>query len=236
MDYNKVLLTRDNYYIIFSINISYLMLMNILFTPIEYIEILFIQNLIVLLIYQLILIVGSKYYEIHINIPNLITNFRLIINIYLFSMILNINLISLDLILFFALISLVLDGLDGKLSRLTGNSTKFGYVFDQEVDNILMFILVISLIVNYAYNPLIILIPLYRYIFLGLIMCKIISSDNLPPSTYRKIVCSSMIAVLIITNYFNNLEILVSLLYIMIILITLSFMRDIKWLYRRNKC
>lgn len=235
MNYNKVLHARENYYILFALNFLYLTLINALFTPIEYINILILQNVLCLTIYQIFLIIISKKYEVYLNIPNLITNYRLVINIYIFSMILNSHIFESEMILFFALISLILDGFDGKISRIINETSEFGNLFDQETDNILMLILVISLIINHSFNIALLLIPLYRYIFLLLIKYKVISNDCLPPSNLRKFACVCMIISLIFVNYFNNLELLVSLMYIIIILITFSFLKDINWLYRRNK-
>ena len=44
-----------------------------------------------------------------------------------------------------ALISLLLDGLDGFIARRYNDTSKFGELFDQESDNFLMFVLSISL-------------------------------------------------------------------------------------------
>ena len=55
--------------------------------------------------------------------------------------------ILIDILIFsLILISLALDGIDGYLSRYLKQMTSFGELFDQEVDNFLILILIFSLI------------------------------------------------------------------------------------------
>ena len=96
-----------------------------------------------------------KVTEVDINIPNTITNCRLVLNIFIFTCILNIELHDSYKILLLVLLSLLLDGVDGYLSRYLNQITEFGKVFDQEVDNFLIFILTFSLIysINLINSP-----------------------------------------------------------------------------------
>ena len=80
------------------------------------------------------------------NIPNVITNYRLIINCFILILVMNINYYNHYLLLVLSVISLLLDGVDGYLSRFLKQQTDFGETFDQEVDNFLIFILSFSLV------------------------------------------------------------------------------------------
>ena len=112
--------------------------------------------------------------------------------------------------------------------------TSFGELFDQEVDNFLILILTFSLIKNYDYSIFIMCIPLYRYIFLILIRQDMISNDILPKSYLRKAICICTIALLSLCNFYNTVESIRSLIYIIIVLITYSFIKDTIYLYRRR--
>ena len=168
------------------------------------------------------------------NIPNMITNYRLIINCFILILVVNINYYNHHLLLSLSLISLILDGIDGYLSRFLKQYTYFGETFDQEVDNFLIFILSFSLVYNYSFCFMIMCVPIYRYIFLSLVKYGYISNGNLPNSYFRKIICVSMIIVLILSNYLYTIDAIIYLLYVIIILLTYSFVRDTMWLYRRR--
>ena len=131
-------------------------------------------------------------------------------------------------------ISIFLDGVDGYLSRYLNQTSKFGEIFDQEVDNFLILILSISLIMNHNYFFYIIIIPFYRYIFQLLIQTGIISNNDLPHSYFRKLICVLMIASLVFCNCFYTIESFNTLLYVIILLLTYSFFKDTLWLYRRK--
>ena len=168
------------------------------------------------------------------NIPNMITNYRLIINCFILILVMNINYYNHYLLLVLSVISLLLDGVDGYLSRFLKQQTDFGETFDQEVDNFLIFILSFSLVYNYSFCFMIMCVPIYRYIFLSLVKYGYISNGNLPSSYFRKIICVSMIIVLILSNYLYTIDAIIYLLYVIIILLTYSFVRDTMWLYRRR--
>ncbi len=168
------------------------------------------------------------------NVPNMITNYRLIINCFILILVMNTTYYDHHHFLVLCLISLVLDGVDGYLSRFLRQSTNFGEVFDQEVDNFLIFILSFSLVYNYSFNILIMCVPMYRYVFLSLVKYRWISNENLPRSYFRKIICISMIIVLMLCNYFHTIDSIIDLLYVTIMLLTYSFIKDTIWLYRRN--
>ncbi len=173
-------------------------------------------------------------YSFYLNLPNQITLSRFVINIFIFVMILHIDIYSFGLLLILSIISLILDGLDGYSSRYLNQTSKFGEIFDQEVDNFLIFILCISLIINHNYNYYIIIIPLYRYMFQVLINIGILSDNSLPYSFLRKFICVIMSIILILCNCFSTVDSFNTLLYVIILLLTYSFFKDTVWLYRRK--
>ena len=68
--------------------------------------------------------------QIDFNIK-LITNFRLVLNIFIFVCIYNTESYDIETILLLVIISLILDGADGYLSRHLNQMTLFGKTFDQ---------------------------------------------------------------------------------------------------------
>lgn len=228
------MLSRYAGFQLFFLNVSYLMLLVLLLTPGEITQSILTSSLYVLMFISAILIYISRESQIDFNIPNSITNFRLVLNIFIFVCIYNTESYNIETILLLVIISLILDGADGYLSRHLNQMTLFGKTFDQEVDNFLIFILSFSLIYNYDFNIVLICIPLYRYIFLILINQGFISNHELPESLFRKTVCVITILSLAACNYYNMVESMRSLIYIIIILVSYSFLKDTIYLYRRK--
>ena len=219
---------------LFFLNVSYLMLLVLLLTPGEITQSILTSSLYLLVFISAISIYILRASKIDFNIPNSITNFRLVLNIFIFVCIYNTESYNIETILLLVIISLILDGADGYLSRHLNQMTLFGKTFDQEVDNFLIFILSFSLIYNYDYNITLVCIPLYRYIFLILINQGFISNQELPESLFRKTVCVITILSLAACNYYNMVESMRSLIYIIIILVSYSFLKDTIYLYRRK--
>lgn len=228
------MLSRYAGFQLFFLNVSYLMLLVLLLTPGEITQSILTSSLYVLMFISAILIYISRESQIDFNIPNSITNFRLVLNIFIFVCIYNTESYDIETILLLVIISLILDGADGYLSRHLNQMTLFGKTFDQEVDNFLIFILSFSLIYNYDFNIALVCIPLYRYIFLILINQGFISNHELPESLFRKTVCVITILSLAACNYYNMVESMRSLIYIIIILVSYSFLKDTIYLYRRK--
>ena len=228
------MLSRYAGFQLFFLNVSYLMLLVLLLTPGEITQSILTSSLYVLMFISAILIYISRESQIDFNIPNSITNFRLVLNIFIFVCIYNTESYNIETILLLVIISLILDGADGYLSRHLNQMTLFGKTFDQEVDNFLIFILSFSLIYNYDFNIALVCIPLYRYIFLILINQGFISNHELPESLFRKTVCVITILSLAACNYYNMVESMRSLIYIIIILVSYSFLKDTIYLYRRK--
>ena len=228
------MLSRYAGFQLFFLNVSYLMLLVLLLTPGEITQSILTSSLYVLMFISAILIYILRESQIDFNIPNSITNFRLVLNIFIFVCVYNTESYNIETILLLVIISLILDGADGYLSRHLNQMTLFGKTFDQEVDNFLIFILSFSLIYNYDFNIALVCIPLYRYIFLILINQGFISNHELPESLFRKTVCVITILSLAACNYYNMVESMRSLIYIIIILVSYSFLKDTIYLYRRK--
>ena len=210
------------------------MLLVLLLTPGEITQSILVSSLYVLMFISVISIYLFRESQIDFNIPNSITNFRLVLNIFIFICIYNAESYNIEIILLLVIISLILDGVDGYLSRYLNQMTLFGKTFDQEVDNFLIFTLSFSLIYNYDFSISLVCIPLYRYIFLILIKKGFISNHELPESLFRKTVCVMTILSLAVCNYYNMVESMRSLIYIIIILVSYSFLKDTIYLYRRK--
>ena len=142
----------------FLFNLSYLGLLILLFSQITFIENLK-KIIIIFLVISFILAFHFKKHNAELNIPNSLTNARLTINIFILSIVFNIESYNEYLFINLILISLLLDGADGFLSRYLMQDTTFGSLFDQEVDNFLILILTISLVYNYDFIFLILIIP-----------------------------------------------------------------------------
>ena len=212
------MLSRYAGFQLFFLNVSYLMLLVLLLTPGEITQSILTSSLYLLVFISAISIYILRASKIDFNIPNSITNFRLVLNIFIFVCIYNAESYNIETILLLVIISLILDGADGYLSRHLNQMTLFGKTFDQEVDNFLIFILSFSLIYNYDFNIALVCIPLYRYIFLILINRGFIGNHELPESLFRKTVCVITILSLAACNYYNMVESMRSLIYIIIIL------------------
>ena len=228
------MLSRYAGFQLFFLNVSYLMLLVLLLTPGEITQSILTSSLYLLVFISAISIYILRASKIDFNIPNSITNFRLVLNIFIFVCIYNAESYNIETILLLVIISLILDGADGYLSRHLNQMTLFGKTFDQEVDNFLIFILSFSLIYNYDFNIVLVCIPLYRYIFLILINQGFIGNHELPESLFRKTVCVITILSLAACNYYNMVESMRSLIYIIIVLVSYSFLKDTIYLYRRK--
>ena len=150
MNYIKNMLPRYAGFQLFFLNVSYLMLLVLLLTPGEITRSILTSSLYVLMFISVISIYLFRESQIDFNIPNSITNFRLVLNIFIFVCIYNAESYNIETILLLVIISLILDGADGYLSRYLNQMTLFGKTFDQEVDNFLIFILTFSLIQPYC--------------------------------------------------------------------------------------
>lgn len=180
-----------------------------------------------------------KYNLQSINLANYITYLRLVITITLLVLILFRSDVdnmyySLHIILFSFLV-FIMDWLDGYVARKLKQITDFGFLFDQEVDNIFLFILVLSITLNNSELYFLWLIPLLRYIFLLMKYVFVWMRSELYDSMRRKSICAVTTFLLIVCNLeFLSFFLIELLSIISISIIVFSFMKDILWLYRRN--
>lgn len=174
-----------------------------------------------------------------INVANYITYLRLVIVITLLVLVLFRsdvdNMYYSFYITFFSFLVFIMDWLDGYFARKLKQITDFGFFFDQEVDNIFLFILVLSITLNNNELYFLWLIPLLRYIFLLMKYVFAWMRSDLYDSMRRKSICAVTTFLLIVCNLeFLSFFLIELLSIISISIIVFSFMKDILWLYRRN--
>ena len=174
-----------------------------------------------------------------INVANCITYLRLVIVITLLVLVLFRsdvdNMYYSFYITFFSFLVFIMDWLDGYFARKLKQTTDFGFFFDQEVDNIFLFILVLSITLNNNELYFLWLIPLLRYIFLLMKYVFAWMRSDLYDSMRRKSICAVTTFLLIVCNLeFLSFFLIELLSIISISIIVFSFMKDILWLYRRN--
>ena len=175
----------------------------------------------------------------NVNLANYVTYLRLVIMITLLVLILfrsDVDNMYYSLyITFFSFLVFIMDWLDGYLARKLKQITDFGFFFDQEVDNIFLFILVLSITLNNSELYFLWLIPLLRYIFLLMKYIFVWMRSELYDSMRRKSICAVTTFLLIVCNLeFLSFFLIELLSIISMFIILFSFMKDILWLYRRN--
>ena len=187
----------------------------------------------------LVSIAMRRYNLQNVNLANYVTYLRLVIMITLLVLILfrsDVDNMYYSLyITFFSFLVLIMDWLDGYFARKLKQITDFGFFFDQEVDNIFLFILVLSITLNNSELYFLWLIPLLRYIFLLMKYIFVWMRSELYDSIRRKSICAVTTFLLIVCNLeFLSFFLIELLSIISISIIVFSFMKDILWLYRRN--
>ncbi len=130
-----------------------------------------------------------------------------------------------------AAIAFILDGIDGIVARRHSLTSKFGALFDQEVDAALILILTLLLAVSGKIGIWIVGAGLMRYILLGAGWVWPIFTAPLPKSRFRSSVCGILVAALVIcllpvvdsgaVNIIGS-----AALFVLI----LSFAKDVLWL------
>ena len=178
----------------------------------------------------------------YISTANYITYLRLVSVIVLSSYVISnseimgaINTFSSLYFVIFSIIIFILDWLDGYFAKTLNEETKFGEHFDQEVDNLLIMVLAISIIIEYDKFFFLLLIPTLRYIFIFTKKYLHWMRRNLYFSIRRKYICGVSIILLISSNLSGLPFSLIELLCIInTLLVFISFMIDVLWLYRRK--
>ncbi|WP_372985386.1 CDP-alcohol phosphatidyltransferase family protein [Marinobacter sp.] len=134
-----------------------------------------------------------------------------------------------------ALLALILDGVDGKLARATGNNTAFGARFDMELDALFILGLSIAVLVLDKAGPWVLALGLMRYAFVAASWFWPWLNDPLPENFRRKTVCVWQIVTLMVallppvTDGFATLTLATAL-----VLLGWSFLVDIRGLYQRR--
>ena len=187
----------------------------------------------------LVSIAMRRYNLQNVNLANYVTYLRLVIMITLLVLILfrsDVDNMYYSLhITLFSFLVFIMDWLDGYVARKLKQITDFGFLFDQEVDNIFLFVLVLSITLNYSELYFLWLIPLLRYIFLLMKYVFVWMRSDLYDSMRRKSICAVTTFLLIVCNLeFLSFFLIELLSIISISIIVFSFMKDILWLYRRN--
>ena len=133
-----------------------------------------------------------------------------------------------------AALALALDGLDGLIARRHRQTSRFGALFDQEIDAGLILILCLLLGLSGKIGFWIVALGAMRYGFLAAGRIWPVLRRPLPPSALRSAVCAIQVAAL-----------LVSLLPLVsapgaawiggaaLVILALSFGRDVLWLHRQ---
>ncbi|UOD51309.1 CDP-alcohol phosphatidyltransferase family protein [Orrella daihaiensis] len=132
------------------------------------------------------------------------------------------------------LLLLALDGVDGWLARRYGNSSSFGARFDMEVDSLLALVLALLVWQTGKVGAWVVLLGLFRPIFIlaGWQWRKL--AGDLPESFARKVICVIQVAALaIMLAPVTTPEVAVGLAAITMALLTWSFGRDTLWLLRQ---
>lgn len=134
-----------------------------------------------------------------------------------------------------ALIALILDGVDGKLARITHSSSRFGARFDMEMDALLILGLCIAVAMSGKAGFWVLALGLMRYLFVAAAYALEWLNRPLPESFRRKTICVWQIVTLLvavlppISPMFASLTLATALL-----LLAWSFMTDVYWLYERR--
>ncbi|NGX17118.1 CDP-alcohol phosphatidyltransferase family protein [Wenzhouxiangella sp. XN24] len=140
------------------------------------------------------------------------------------------------LIVSLALVSLVLDGVDGWLARRNGESSAFGARFDMETDGALILVLCAGLWLSGLAPAWVLAIGLMRPAFLAGALIWPWLSKPLPDSFRRKLVCVVQVAVLLIALVpFVTALMRVALLAVALLALSISFATDIAWLLRTRQ-
>lgn len=132
------------------------------------------------------------------------------------------------------LMLLVLDGVDGWLARRLGNSSSFGARFDMEVDSLLALVLAVLVWQTDKVEAWVVILGLFRPVFILASWRWPKLAGNLPPSLARKVVCviqvaslATMLAPIITPTVATGLALT------NLALLSWSFGRDTWWLLRQ---
>ncbi|WP_223160982.1 CDP-alcohol phosphatidyltransferase family protein [Salinicola aestuarinus] len=134
-----------------------------------------------------------------------------------------------------ALLSLLLDGIDGWVARRTGSATAFGARFDMELDAFFIVVLCAALVALDKVGSWVLLLGLARYLFVLAGMYWPWLHRALPASVFRKTVCVWQVSTLLVCLLpFVNSVWASAFCLVAAMLLALSFGRDVVWLRRHR--
>lgn len=134
-----------------------------------------------------------------------------------------------------ATLALSLDGVDGWLARRDGLSSTFGARFDMEVDAALAFILSLLALADGTVGPVVLVLGLMRYAFVGASWALPWLAAPLPDKMGRKVVCVIQIAALIVLQApIVTGHLAMAIASGAAVALIWSFGRDILWLWRHR--
>ncbi len=134
-----------------------------------------------------------------------------------------------------ASVALALDGVDGWLARRNDRVSSFGETLDMEVDSAFTVILAASALVAGTIGPVVLLLALPRYLFVGASWVWPWLKGSLPESLARKVICVVQVIALIALQVPGLLGVLTTPLVLVVGGALLwSFGRDVVWLWRHR--
>lgn len=134
-----------------------------------------------------------------------------------------------------ALVALILDGVDGKLARLTNSHSDFGARFDMELDALFILGLCVATLAAGKAGAWVVALGLMRYLFMATAWGLPWLGRPLPDSFRRKTICVWQIVTLMVALLPPIPDSFASgALATALVLLAWSFSLDIRWLYQRR--
>jgi phosphatidylglycerophosphate synthase len=180
--------------------------------------------------------VGRHLETAHFGPANVVTLLRLALTAMLLALVIApASTALLWLCIGVATVTLLLDGLDGRLARKYGSSSRFGARFDMEVDAVLICVLALLAWHFERAGIWVLAAGLFRYAFVGAAMLLPWLRAALPPSTRRKTVCILQSTTLLICmGPIIPVPLAPWVAAAGIALLTWSFALDVLWLYEHR--
>ncbi len=127
--------------------------------------------------------------------------------------------------------AMIMDAVDGQISRRTGTTTSFGASFDMELDALLMLTLALLVWQSGQIGPWVILIGVLRYLFVAAGGVWPVLKAQLPQSQRRKTICVVQEITLLVCLWPTLSPAMPSLVAAgALVLLIYSFAVDIRWL------
>lgn len=134
-----------------------------------------------------------------------------------------------------SLIALALDGVDGWVARRTDTITAFGARFDMELDAFFILVLCGVLVAIDKVGMWVLWIGMARYLFVLAAWVVPWMRRRLPASGFRKTVCVWQIVTLLVSFLpFISPTVAAGGAAVALMLLAISFGRDVRWLVRRR--